>query len=309
MSVPEFSRPGAIDLSALANKPSGAAPAAGEASGGAFAFDVTSEDSLRRDVVERSSSVVVMVNFWSESVPASVEINSTLTRLADQFGGRFVLAKLDVDKQASLAQALGVPGPPLVVAALKGQLAPLVQEAVPEAEMKAVIEQILQAAASNGVSGVAEPLTPVEPEETTAEETEPESKFPAAEEALMSGDLDAAISGYEEALQTTPGDPEAEAGLARAKLLKRTRGVDLGTARTAAADNPDDVAAQTLVADIDLVGGHVEDAFSRLIDLVRRTSGADRDAARKHLLEVFGMVGDSDPRVLKARQMLASALF
>ena len=94
-----------------------------------------------------------------------------------------------------------------------------------------------------------------------------------------------------------------------AKVLQRVQGVDLQAAREAAASNPDDVDAQTLVADLDLYGGHVEDAFARLVDLVRRTSGSDRDRAREHLLGLFAAVGNEDPRVLKGRQALASALF
>ena len=94
-----------------------------------------------------------------------------------------------------------------------------------------------------------------------------------------------------------------------ARLLKRTEGVDLNEARAAAAENPDDVAAQTLVADLDLLGGHVEDAFTRLVDLVRRTTDGDRDAARTHLIGLFGAVGNEDPRVQRARRDLASALF
>jgi putative thioredoxin len=126
---------------------------------------------------------------------------------------------------------------------------------------------------------------------------------------LLSGDLDAAVAGYEQALAAAPGDEEAVLGLARAQLLKRTQHVDGAQARAAAADRPSDVEAQRLVADLDLIGGHVEDAFARLIDLVRRSAGPERDAARKHLIEMFAVVGDDDQRVKKARQLLASALY
>jgi putative thioredoxin len=308
MTVPQFSRPGAVDLSALARK--AAPPASGQprpAGSGSFTFDVTDEQSLRTDVVEQSMSVVVLVSFWSEQSAASKEINATLTALADEYGGRFVLARIDAGAQPQLVQALGIPAVPLVVAALRGQLAPLIQEPLPEPEMRQLIDQILQAAAANGVTGVAAPVAGAD--ETTEEPAEPESRFPAADEALMAGDLDRAIAEYESALSTAPGDAEASVGLARARLLKRTQGVDLSAARAAAADNLDDVPAQTLVADLDLMGGHVEDAFSRLVDLVRRTRDADREAARAHLVEMFAVVGDDDPRVAKARQMLASALF
>jgi putative thioredoxin len=243
----------------------------------------------------------------------STQINSTLATLADEFAGRFVLATVDVGAHPELAQALGIPQVPLVVAALRGQLAPLLQDALPEADMRALIEQILQAAVANGVAGRAEPLTGSATESPSAAEAEsaaePPSRFPAAEEALMAGDLDKAITEFEEALRTAPGDPEATLGLAQAKLLQRTQGVDVTAAREAAAQRPTDVAAQSLAADLELLGGHVDDAFARLIDVVRRTSGDERDAARTHLVELFGVVGDADPTVGRARQQLASALF
>lgn len=309
MTAPQFSRPGAIDLSALRGPatPAGAPPASGGT--GSFAFDVTSEQSLRADVLERSLTVVVLVSFWSPAVPASVELNRVLTALSEEFGGRFVLARVDVDAQAALADALRVPEPPLVVAALRGQLAPLVQDALPAAEMRAVVEQVLQAAVANGVTGVSPPLAAPIGEEEGDADGEPPSRHPEAEAALMAGDVDLAITEYEKALAAAPADADAALGLAQARLLKRAQGVDLATARAAAAERPDDVEAQLLAADLDLLGGHVEDAFARLIDLVRRTRDDDRDAARKHLVELFNVVGDADPRVGRARSALASALF
>ena len=125
----------------------------------------------------------------------------------------------------------------------------------------------------------------------------------------MSGDVDTAIAEYQKLVDAGPADTQASLGLAQAKLLKRTAGADLTAARTAAAEAPDDVDAQTLVADLDLLGGHVDDAFTRLVELVRRTGGDDRDRARLHLLELFAVVGNEDARVLKGRQALASALF
>jgi putative thioredoxin len=316
MTVPQFSRPGAVDLSSLKRPGSSPGPAGqpGQPGGGSgrFTIDVVGEQGLRKEVLERSLSVPVLASFWSPDVPASVQINDTLSRLADEFGGRFVFARVDVSSQPELAQALGIPEVPLVVAVMRGQLAPLLQDPIPEAELRAVLQQVLQAAAANGVAGVSPPLSAGESAEPLADddgEAEPEPAHPSAEEALLAGDADKAIAEYEAALAAAPADEEASLGLARAKLLKRTQGVDAAGARAAAAGNPDDIDAQMLVADIDLLGGHVDDAFARLIDLVRRTSGDDRDRVRTHLVELFGVVGDDDPRVAKARSMLASALF
>ncbi len=301
MTTPQFSRPGAVDLSAF--RPTTARPAA--AGTGSFVVEVVGEESLGAEVVDRSMSVVVLLSVWAPDVPESVQINETLTRLAGEFGGRFVLATLDAQANAALVSAIGIPSVPLVAAALRGQLAPLFQEPLPEAEMRAVIQQILQAAAANGITGTAEPTEP--PVDEAVEE--PPSRFPDAEDALLRGDLDEAISQYEAALARFPADLEAAEGLSRARLMKRTDGVDQAAARAAAAGAPDEVDAQTLVADLDLLGGNVDDAFTRLLDLVRRTSETDRDAARRHLLDLFAIVGDADPRVGKARRALTAALF
>jgi putative thioredoxin len=308
MTVPQFSRPGAIDLSGL-RKPAGrpAQDGSGASATGAFVLDVTSEQALRSEVVERSLSVVVLVSFWAPASAASVQINTVLEQLADEFGGRFVLAKVDVAAQPQLATALGIPQAPLVVAALRGQLAPLIQEPLPLEQMRELVQQVLQAAAQGGVTGTAEPLAGA-PEPPSAA-AEPESRYADAEAALMNGDLDFAISAYKQALASAPNDPEAVAGLARARLLQRTATADATQARAVAAERPDDVEAQILVADLDLMGGFVDDAFSRLVDVVRRVRGDERDTARKHLIELFTVVGDDDPQVTKARQQLASALF
>lgn len=304
----QFSRPGAIDLSALRPPTATSAPGApGGTASGAYVIDISDEQTLRSQVVERSLSVVVMVSFWAPSSPTSIQITATLERLSDEFAGRFVLAKIDVEAQGALAQALGIPGPPLVVAALRGQLAPLLQEALPEQQMRELIQQVLEAAAASGVTGTAEPFTssPSEP----AEPAEPQPRHAAAEAALLAGNVDAAIQAYESALAESPGDPEAIAGLTRARLLQRISTVDEARARAEAAERPGDVNAQIVVADLDLVSGSVDDAFNRLVGVVRRTSGDDRDTARQHLIELFAVVGDDDPRVSKARQKLASALF
>ena len=134
-------------------------------------------------------------------------------------------------------------------------------------------------------------------------------RYVSAQEALAAGDLDGAVAEYQKLVDANPADTEAAGGLAMAMVLQRTQDVDVAAARAAAAERPDDVPAQTLVADLDLLGGHVDDAFRRLVDLVRRTSGAERDQARTHLLGLFAAVGNDDPRVLKGRQQLASALF
>jgi putative thioredoxin len=252
----------------------------------------------------------VVLVFYSAQMPASVTLAGDLDTLADEFEGRFLLGKVDVDVAPGIAQALQIPSVPLVALAMGGQLAPLLQEAPPIDQLRSLLTQVLQAATAQGMTGRVQPRGAAPADENGEEQVDP--RYAPAQEALAEGDVDRAVAEYQKLVDANPADAEAAGGLAMAKVLQRTTSVDADAAqaaRTAAAGNPDDVDAQTLVADLDLLGGHVDDAFGRLVDLVRRTSGDERDRARNHLLGLFAAVGNDDPRVLKGRQNLASALF
>jgi putative thioredoxin len=306
MTTGSFSRRGAIDLSALANQPPVTGPDSGGSGSGAYSLDVTEADF--QQVVEQSMTYPVVLSFWSTKSAPSVQINQTLETLADEFAGQFLLAKVDVDAQPQLVASVGVPGVPLVALVLRGQLAPLLQEPVPIQELRSVFSQVLQTAVANGVTGRVTAKAEPEPEAPPAEPVG-HPHLAAAEEAMQRGDLEGAAAGYEAVLSQHPSDPEAVAGLASARLAIRTRGVDTELAARRAADRPDDVAAQSLAADVELLAGDVEGAFDRMIDCIRRVADDDRDEARTHLLELFTAVGNDDPRVRTARQRLASALF
>lgn len=312
MSNTPFSRPGAVDLSgfkrsAPPSAPSGAPSAAAPAGSSAYAVTLT-EQNFQAELESSLNAPVVLVFYSPSRMPASAQLASDLEALSDEFEGRFLLGKVDVDANPQLAQALQVPSVPLVALVLQGRLAPLLQDAPPLEELRQILTQVLQAAAAQGVTGRHQPRANGAPS-AEGEEPETDPRYAPAEEALADGDIDRAVAEYQKLVDANPADSEAAAGLAMAKVLQRTAKVDAAAARTAAAERPDDVEAQTLVADLDLLGGHVEDAFSRLVDLVRRTSGDERDQARTHLLGLFAAVGNEDPRVLKGRQQLASALF
>jgi putative thioredoxin len=316
MSQQPFSRPGAVDLSGLkrpATPPPGAGrpgPAGGgPASAGAYVVTLD-EQNIQGHLESSMSAPVLLVVYSPTQAPDSARLATDLETLADEFDGRFLLGKVDVDASPQLAQALQIPSVPLVALVVQGRMMPLLQDAPPLEDLRTLLTQVLEQMATQGVTGRHQPLA-TGPEQPAAEDGEEyvDPRYAPAQDALAAGDLDAAVAEYQKLVDANPADAEAAGGLAMAKVLHRTQGVDMAAARAAAAADQDDVDAQTLVADLDMLGGHVEDAFARLVDLVRRTSEAERDRARTHLLGLFAAVGNDDPRVLKGRQQLASALF
>ncbi len=304
MDMNSFSRPGAVDLSGLANGASGepGTPAAS----GAYSFEAT-EQTFQAEVAEASMRHVVVLSLWSPRAPESVTLNETLSKLADSYQGRLVVARLDVDSNPQIAQALQVRGVPYVLGLVQGQPVPLFQGSVDEETAKQYLDKLLELAVSNGITGTAQPRATADADPEEEQASDP--RFAEADEAFGSGDLDGAIAAYEKLVAQNPADTEAAERLAGVRLMQRTAGADLEAARAQAADNPADIEAQFLVADLDVSGGHVDDAFGRLIDLVRRTAGEDRERIRLRLIDLFTIVGNDDPRVGRARRDLAAALF
>ncbi|MFI6238465.1 tetratricopeptide repeat protein [Micromonospora sp. NPDC050795] len=294
---------GAVDLSTLRGPapastrpgtppqggPSNGAPGAPTAGGDTAIVDVT-EATIQSDVLERSMATPVVVFFGAAGFPESDEFAPVLERLNAEGGGTWVLARVDVQENPRIAQMFRVQGIPMVYAVVGGQPVDAFSGVVPEAQLRQWIQAVLKA------GGVAV----VEPEDPRLDE---------ADDALMSGDLDAAEQAYRKILADAPADAAATAGLAQVGVARRVAGADPSTALAAAESAPDDVAAQLLAADIEVLSGLAEQAYARLVGLVRRTAGEDRETVRQHLVSLFSIAGPDDPAVASARRALASALF
>ncbi|GAB3043888.1 tetratricopeptide repeat protein [Sediminivirga luteola] len=311
---PEQPRTEGIDLSAARSVPrepgadaavpgtAAAQPGPGEVAVPALVMDVTEETF--NAVVELSAEVPVVIDLWADWCAPCKQLSPILERVVESHGGKVILAKVDIEANPRLQQLFQAQSIPTVVAIVKGQPVPLFQGALPEPQVKQYFDELLKLAAANGVNGravVAGGQEQGEPAQTV--------KHPEALDALERGDLDAAEAAYSAALKEAPADEEARVGLARTGLLKRVRGLSLDEARKAAADDPGSVDAQLAVADLDVAGGHVEDAYARLIELIRRTAGEERDRVRLRLLDLFEVVGSEDPRTVRARSQLMRALF
>lgn len=299
---------GAVDLSALRNRPP-ASPAVGQAQAAAavpsLVMDVTDETFAQ--VLELSRAVPVVVDLWAEWCGPCKQLSPVIEKVVRELAGRVVLAKVDVDANPQLAQGFRAQSIPMVVALVAGQPVPLFTGAVPEQQVRDVFAQLLQLAAQNGVTGTAD-VTGEDAADDPAEAALPPWHAEAFD-AIEAGDYARAAKAYDTALAENPRDADALAGLGQVRLLQRVQDLDLQQARATAAAAPTDVDAQFAVADLDVAGGHVDDAFARLLDLFQALPSDERGPVRERLLELFSLVGDTDPRVIRARGRLASLLF
>ncbi len=301
-----------LDLSAVRSKNLPPEQQAGQPAAGASAahdpnavalpslvFDA--DEAGFNDVVAISDRVPVVIDLWAEWCGPCKQLSPIIERVVESYGGRLVLAKVDVDANPRLQQAFGVQSIPTVVAVVKGQPVPLFQGALPEPQVKAYFDELLKLAAENGVTGRAvvggadpEPAGPAHPE---------------AEAALSQGDFATAEKLFRAALAESPADAEAKVGLAKAGLGRRLAGADPAALIAAADADPRSIEAAMAAADAEIVGGDPESAFARLIKLIRTSAGDEKETLRLRVLELFEVLGADDPAVTKARTALMRALF
>ena len=296
---------GAVDLAAVKARSEAAARAADNATPapGGSVVEVT-EATFQAEVIDRSFQVPVLIDLWADWCQPCKQLSPILERLAAEAGGTWILAKIDVDANPRISQALQVQSIPTVFAAIGGQLVPGFQGALPEPQVREFVGALVKAASQAGLSGAVADAT----DEATAAEVPVDPRFSEAEAALEAGQFDLAAKRYQAILDAEPANTEAALALRQVRLLERLQDIDpklVARAETA----PDDVPAQLAAADYALSRSDVDSALGRLLGLVRRVSGDDRDAVRERLIEYFDLLGPDDPRVAPARRALANALF
>lgn len=254
-----------------------------------------SVENLSSDILPLSLVRPVIVLMWSPRSPESVEMVKLLGKLETDYKEAFALARVDIEAQPQVAQAFQTKSIPYAVAIISEQMVPLFEQSYPEAQVKMVLDKVLTLASEQGVGQA--PVEQMEPEEVEAMD------------ALEAGNYIAAEAAYKKWLSRKPAETLAKLGLAQTQLLIRTEGLELNAVLEESTKNPSDIDLQLKAADVEIVNGGVEAAFTRLLHAVRATSGDDRTKVKDHLLNLFALVDQSDPRLVAARKELASALF
>ena len=290
---------GAVDLSSLVRPPT---PASGVSVATVPSLVVEGTDASFTGILDLSQTVPVIVELYAGSPSA------TLVRIITEYAGKFVLATVDATTNPQLQQAFQAVAAPTVAAVIAGRPVALYEGDLPETDVKQVLEQVLKLAAQNNVTGS------VTPSDEGAEPAEPvEAPLPPhhqeAYDAIAAGDYETAIAEYKMAIAQDPRDSLAVAGLAQVSLIARIGSTPASDIRSAAANAPDDVDAQLAVADLDVSGGHVDDAFGRLLELFPRLDQPSKDRVRSRLLDYFEIAGAEDPRVVAARRRLTGLLY
>ena len=300
---------GVVDLSALANKvvkEKLASTSTVQVDQGKRvkvpALAIELNEANLKPVIELSSIVPVVVSFYAQANPESLSLNAKLDKLVHSSEGKWLLAKVDIEANAKLAQAFGVDLPATVAVILEGEPKPLFQGDQLEPSLAEFIGKLVEVASSQGLNGILE----VDDQESAAQEPALSASEQAALDAMDNGDFGAAVKIYEEELKQNPGNELLIERLAQVKLVERTFNGDL---ENELALEPATVSDAMRKADFHLAVGQSEEAFDLLLSWFDKADPDERKALAALFIELFNVVGKSHPAVIEARKMLAAKMF
>ena len=309
---PGVSLAGAVDLEALKHQvtaepgQAGGAPAAG-----GYVIDTT--ENTFQSMVQTSATFPILLLLWLPTDDRLFPMAKALGDAVNAMNGQLQLSRIDVASFPAVAQAFGVQGAPALFALINGRPMPLLQGVPSDQEMQQIVDEVLpkivQVAQQAGVTGTAPYSGDPDAEQTPSLEQTVPPEHEQAHRLAMEGDYAGAAAAYSTVLEADPNDALAARERAKALLLARSADADVREVRAAAADHPEDVDAQMAVADIDMIGGQIQDAFDRLLDYLAAGHRDQMETVRVRLLEYFAIPDPSDERLKRARRRLATLLY
>ncbi|EFA22202.1 tetratricopeptide repeat protein [Bifidobacterium gallicum] len=311
---PGINLAGAVDLEAIKHRVAAEPGEAGGApSAGGYVIDV--DTNTMQSMVTNSASWPIVVFFWIPTDDRLFPMAKALSDAVDALHGQVQLARIDIATSPEIGQAFQIQGAPALFALIGGRPMPIIEGLPSPKELQQitgqVIPQLIDVARQAGVNGTAPYMesgaTGIAQDAAAGEPAVP-AAHAEAHRLAQEGDYAGAVAAYEKVLEADPADALAKRELAKARLLQRSAQADVREVRKAAADNPDDVAAQLAVADVDMIGGQIQDAFDRLLDFVA-THKADIEPVRERLVEYFSIPEPTDERLGRARRRLAVLMY
>ena len=309
---PGVSLAGAVDLEALKHQvtaepgQAGGAPAAG-----GYVIDTT--ENTFQAMVQTSATFPILLLLWLPTDDRLFPMAKALGDAVNAMNGQLQLSRIDVASFPAVAQAFGVQGAPALFALINGRPMPLLQGVPSDQEMRQIVDEVLpkivQVAQQAGVTGTAPYAGDPDTEQTPSPEQTVPPEHEQAHRLAMEGDYAGAAAAYDKVLEADPNDALAARERAKALLLARSADADVREVRAAAADHPEDVDAQMAVADIDMIGGQIQDAFDRLLDYLAAGHRDQMETVRVRLLEYFAIPDPSDERLKRARRRLATLMY
>lgn len=283
---------GAVDLSALKQRPTTGDAGTASAPGG---VEIT-EVNLEAEVLARSNDIPIVVLLWSPRSDASVQLGEVLSGLAAADAGKWSLATVNVDTTPRVAQMFGAQAVPTVIAVAAGQPLSSFQGMQPPEQLRRWVDSLLNATAGKLAGSP----------EAEAEQVDPQ--VAQARAYLDQGDFESARTAYQAILDANPAHAEAKGAVRQISFLQRATAHPQNAVALADA-SPQDIDAAFAAADVEVLNQDVAAAFARLTALVKSTAGDDRAKVRARLVELFDLFDPADPEVVAGRRNLANALY
>jgi len=281
-----------------------------------YVIDVT-DQTFATEVLERSKTVPVVVDFWAEWCGPCRMLGPILENLANEYQGQFILAKLDVDSNPQLAMQYQVQGIPAVKAFRNGEMVGEFTGAQPEPKVRQFIEGLVPSEADllakQGFEWEQHDQPAMAEENYRGALAKKPDHFPAkiglGRVLLNQGEVEEAVSILSSIPEGARERQVADALLAGADFQKHTAGQNEADLKAKIEADPNDVASRYALGSLYATKQQYAQALDEFLEVIRRDRSYNDDGARKAMLAIFTIIGEDQPLTKKYRQLLANALF